>query len=440
MVSRDTEISGQVESNIDPKERTEESANLLQHISKRRWTVAALLFAAFTINYFDRQIVSVLKPILMQSPEHNGIGLTEQGYGYIAAAFQIAYGFGLFSTGRLIDRIGSRKGYMLIMALWSAVSAAHAFASNLVHFVIARVLLGIGESGNQPAAVKSVAEWFPPSERALASGIFNCGANIGAILATLVVPFMALHYGWRSAFYLTGILGIIWLILWFRYYRNIPRPVTAEQANGKAAPARISYKKLLQYRQTWAFALAKGITDPMFGFFLFWLPDFFGRKYGLESMGTYLTVIYISASVGSLVGGWIPAPMMKLGLSVQKARLYTMLVFAIMVTPVFLVTQASSPWVMVGLISLAILAHQGWGANIFSLVADMFPSTEAASIAGIGGTVSALTGAAFSVFVGYLLGQNYANYSVVFSIGAVVYILAWFVIVLLAPGLRKVEV
>jgi ACS family hexuronate transporter-like MFS transporter len=332
-----------------------------------RWTICAMLFVATSINYMDRQVIAILKPTL----EHS-IGLTELDYGYIVDAFQIAYALGLLAAGRVIDRLGTRIGYMLVMAVWSVSAMSHALASTALEFGIARLSLGFGESGNFPAAIKTVAEWFPQSERSLATGIFNSGANLGAILAPLLVPWVTLRYGWHVAFLTTGLFSALWILWWFRRYRRPGdhsaltggelRPIDSPAAAARE-PA-VEWRRLLSVRQTWAFSIAKFFTDPIWYFYLFWLPSYFSAKFhrNLSHLGLPLIIVYNVSVIGSIGGGWLPSPFRHLGLSSGTARLAAMLVCAFALVPIYSASSVKSVWIAIALISLAAGAHQGWSA------------------------------------------------------------------------------
>jgi ACS family hexuronate transporter-like MFS transporter len=428
---------------------TEEESAPGARLGRVRWTICAMLFAATSINYMDRQVLGLLKPTLMLSFADHGIGMTEVGFGYIMAAFQIAYAVGLLAAGRFVDKVGTRIGYMVIMAVWSLSAMIHALVNTMFQFGIARVFLGLGESGNFPAAIKTTAEWFPQSERSLATGIFNSGANLGAILAPAIVPWVAFHYSWHAAFLVTGLFSATWILLWYSKYRK-----PADHPTLTGAELRFIYKeaaaqmgpsapwgKLLGYRQTWGFAIAKLLTDPIWWFFLFWLPDFFSKRYHLDlkHVGLPLIVVYTASSIGSIAGGWLPAPFHRLGLSAVHARLGAMLFCACAVVPIFMVNYTRSEWVSIGLLSLAAAAHQGWSANLFTTASDMFPRSAVGSVTGIGGMAGSAAGSLFAIFIGYVLQLTHSNYSILFVIAASAYLLALAVMVLLAPGLKKVE-
>ena len=412
-------------------------------IGNVRWTICAMLFVATSINYMDRQVISILKPTLEQS-----IGMTEVGYSYIVDAFTIAYALGLLAAGRFVDKVGTRIGYMVIMAVWSLSAMSHALASTVVEFGIARFSLGLGESGNFPAALKTVAEWFPQSERSLATGIFNSGANVGAILAPIVVPWVTLRYGWHAAFLVTGVFSITWIIVWYSKYRSpADHPaLSAEElrhiyleAAEKPGPC-TPWARLLGHRQTWAFATGKFLTDPVWWFFLFWLPSYFSSKFNLDlsHLGLPIIIIYNASAVGSIAGGWLPAPFRKLGFSPTNARLAAMFFCACLVAPISIVTYVHSEWTAIALFSLAAAAHQGWSANLLTTPSDMFPRSAVGSVAGIGGMAGAVGLFLLSTYAGHILQLTH-SYSSLFAIAASAYLVALLVVVLLAPGLRKVE-
>ena len=412
-------------------------------LGRVRWTICAMLFAATSINYMDRQVISILKPTLMHS-----IGMTEVGYGHITAAFMIAYALGLLATGRFVDKVGTRIGYMVIMAVWSLSAMGHALASTVLEFGIARFSLGLGESGNFPAAIKTVAEWFPQEERSLATGIFNSGANLGAILAPIIVPWVTLRYGWHAAFLATGVFSATWIMFWYRKYRkpsNHPTLTGAElrhiyqEAAEQMGPS-TPWAKLLGYRQTWAFTVPKFLTDPIWWFFLFYLPSYFSDRFHLDlsHLGLPLIVVYSASTIGSIGGGWLPALFRKLGLSAVRARLAAMLFCACLVVPVFMVNFLHSEWAAIALLSLAAGAHQGWSANLFTTSSDMFPRSAVGSVTGIGGMAGAAGGALLMNYAGYILQLTH-SYASLFAIAASAYLVALFIMVLLAPGLKKVE-
>ncbi len=412
-------------------------------LGRVRWTICAMLFVATSINYMDRQVIAILKPTL----EHS-IGMTEVSYGYIVYAFQIAYAIGLLAAGRLIDRLGTRIGYMLVMAVWSLSAMGHALASTVLEFGFARFFLGLGESGNFPAAIKTVAEWFPRNERSLATGIFNSGANVGAILAPAIVPFVTLRWGWHAAFLITGLFSVLWILWWLRYYRRPTDHPTLtagelrhiyQEAAVDLGPS-VSWRRLLSCRQTWAFSVAKFLTDPIWYFYLFWLPSYFSAKFNLDlsHLGLPLIIVYNVSAIGSIGGGWLPAPFRRLGLSSNYARLTAMLFCAFLVVPIYTASGVKSVWSAIALISVAAGAHQGWSANLFTTASDMFPRSAVGSVVGIGGMAGSAGSALFALFAGHTL-QAAHNYSILFGIAASAYLLALIFLYLLAPGLKKVE-
>ncbi|MGY1408943.1 MULTISPECIES: MFS transporter [unclassified Luteimonas] len=404
-----------------------------------RWRVCAMLLAATTINYIDRQVLGVLAPFLQDE-----IGWSEIEYGYIVTAFQAAYAIGLLCAGAIIDRLGTRIGYAIAIVVWSIAAMSHALAATVVGFMIARFFLGLGEAGNFPAAIKTVAEWFPRRERAFATGIFNSGSNIGAIVAPLMVPLIALSLGWQAAFLFTGMLSAIWLVVWLLWYRapeQQPKLTSAELAHIRSDPPEVSAKvpwaRILKHRQAWAFVAAKFMTDPIWWFFLFWLPKFLHSEYGLTllGLGLPLVVIFVLADVGSIFGGWIAGRFIKLGWSVNRARKGAMLICALCVVPIVFAAQAENLWVAVGLIGLATAGHQGWSANVFTLTSDMFPRHAVGSVVGIGGFAGAVGGMMIATFTGFLL-QTTGSYVPVFMMAGSAYLLALLVVHLLAPRLE----
>ncbi|MFY9937329.1 MAG: MFS transporter [Silvibacterium sp.] len=425
------------------EDTAEQESGLDTHIGRVRWTICAMLFFATSINYMDRQVIALLKPTLAQN-----IGLTEIAYGYIVDAFQIAYAVGLLVAGQVVDKIGTRIGYVLIMGIWSVSAMAHALANTAMEFGIARLFLGFGESGNFPAAIKTVAEWFPQSERSLATGIFNSGANVGAVLAPLIVPWITLHYGWRAAFLTTGIFSLIWIAWWYRNYRKPTDHPTLSGAElrhiYKEAAVQmgpnVPWLRLLSYQRTWAFPLAKFLTDPIWWFYLFWLPSYFSARFhlNLSHLGLPLILIYNMSAVGSIGGGWLPAPFRKLGLSPSGARVAAMLFCACLVVPVFTLAHIGSEWAAIGLLGVAAGAHQGWSANLFTTVSDMFPRSAVGAVVGIGGMAGSAGGALLAFFTGHILQRTHSH-AILFILASSVYLLALLIMRLLAPGLRKVE-
>jgi len=414
-------------------------AGAAARVGHYRWVICALLFFATTINYIDRQVLGILA-----SPLQKELGWSESQYGWIAAAFTGAYAVGLVVLGRLMDRLGTRKGFSLAVLFWSLAAMGHALAGTAFGFGTARFGLGLSEAGNFPAAIKTVAEWFPKKERALATGIFNSGSNVGAIVAPLTVPWIAINYGWRWAFIITGALGFVWLVFWITLYRkpeSHPRVSRAELAYIRSDPAepvvKIPWTRLLPHRQTWAFAAGKFCTDPIWWVFLFWLPKFLHETYGLtlSGLGPPLVLIYLAADFGSIGGGWLSSTLIKHGRSVNAGRKTAMFVCALCVVPIIFAARASSLWVAVGLIALATAAHQGWSANLFTLVSDMFPRRAVGSVVGIGGFAGSTAGMLIATVTGYLL-QWTGSYVAIFFVAASAYLFALLVIHLLVPRLE----
>lgn len=408
-------------------------------VGRYRWRVCAMLLAATTINYIDRQVLGVLAPFLQDE-----IGWSEIQYGYIVMAFQGAYAIGLLCAGALIDRFGTRIGYALAISVWSLAAMGHALAASVAGFVVARFMLGLGEAGNFPAAIKTVAEWFPRRERAFAVGIFNAGSNIGAIVAPLMVPVVAAAWGWQAAFLCTGVLSAAWLVTWLVFYRTPeqhPKLSAAELAHIRSDPpepaVKVPWLQLLRHRQAWAFVAAKFITDPVWWLFLFWLGKFLASEYelSLAKIGLPMIVVYLMADVGSIAGGWLAGRFMRLGWSANRSRKGAMLVCALCVAPVTLVTQVDNLWLAVGLIGLAMAGHQGWSANVLTLPSDMFPRQTVASVVGIGGFAGAFGGMGMSYFTGSQL-QSTGSYGTVFLIAGSAYLVALLCVHLLAPRLE----
>ncbi len=388
-----------------------------------RWTICAMLFWATTLAYIDRQVFSLLAPDLQTR-----FGWNEEQYGYMITGFQAAYAIGLFFVGRLIDKFGTRIGYSFVVGLWGLAAASHGLASSALQFGIARFFLGIGESGNFPAAIKTTAEWFPKKERAFATGIFNSGSNIGAVIAPLAVPVIAIHFGWRWAFVFSPLLGVLWIVCWLSI-RRTPRVDESEPV--EAAPA---WGKLLGLRGTWAFSIGKFLTDPAWWFYLYWLPKFFHSKFGLklDELGLPLVIIYVSADLGSIGGGWLSSALIGRGMNVRSARRIAMLICACCAVPILTVTNTNNVWYSVFVLSLAAAGHQGWSANIYTLVSDIFPKKAVASVIGIGGMAGSLGGMAFSASAGYIL-QTTGSYVTLFAMAGTTYLVAFGIIQLLQP-------
>lgn len=447
-----------------------------------RWAICTLLFFAATVNYVDRQVIGILKPTLAGE-----FGWTELDYSWIVFAFQTAYAIGLLLVGKLMDRIGTKIGFALAIVVWSVAAIAHAWAVpigtvstpfvapivaalvsafnavssifgaapwaftlsvSIVGFMVARFALGLGEAGNFPASIKTVAEWFPRKERALATGIFNAGTNIGALATPLLVPIIVLAWGWYEAFIFTGVLGFIWLAFWLVIYK---RPEEHKwlskgeleyiQSDPPEPTAKVPWRRLFPHRQTWAFGIGKFLTDPIWWVYLFWLPDFLHKQHGLDlkNFGIPLAVIYIIADVGSVGGGYISSKMIKRGWSINRSRKTAMLICALAVVPIVFASITSSLWVAVILIGIAAAAHQGWSANIFTIASDMFPKQAVGSVVGIGGMMGAVGGMVISPLVGWILDKT-GSYFIIFVIAASAYLVALLIIHLLAPKLEPVNI
>ena len=412
-------------------------------VGRFRWVICALLFFGTTVNYVDRQVLGILAPDLQKS-----FGWSQVDYGNIVTAFQAAYALGLLLAGRILDAVGVRLGFAAAALLWSLSSMAHALARTVSGFALARFGLGLGESANFPASVKTVAEWFPKKERALATGFFNAGSNVGAIVAPLLVPVIALSWGWPWAFVLTGSLDLVWIAAWWRFYQapeSHPRLSRKEfdyirSGSEKKEPS-VPWVRLVGFRQAWAFALGKFMTDPVWWFYLFWLPKFLNEKHGLPltQIGFPLVVIYLMADLGSITGGWLSSSLIRRGWPVNSGRKTAMLVCALGVTPILFAGFASNLWVAVGLIGLATAAHQGWSANLFTLVSDMFPRKAVGTAVGFGGMAGAVGGIFVSTFIGHIL-QWTGSYVPVFLLAGSAYLLALLVIQLLVPNLEPVKI
>lgn len=423
-----------------------------------RWRIVALLFFATTINYLDRQVISLLKDDYLEPL----FGWTETDYANVVIAFQIAYAAGMLGAGWLIDKIGTKLGYALVLVVWSVAAILHAFARSTFGFVAARALLGVSEAGNFPAAIKTTAEWFPKKERALATGVFNSGTNIGAVVAPLTVPALAAAMGWEWAFIITGAIGFFWLIFWFLYYdiptrqKRLSQPelayITRDDAKEEADTNtdKVSWFRLLTFRQTWAFIVGKFLTDPVWWFYLFWLPSFLNKEYGMTKtdLAIPIAAVYTMTTFGSVLGGWLSGYFINKGWPVYRARKTAMLTYALLVVPVVAAQAlgALSPWYAVLIIGLAASAHQAWSANIFTLVSDMFPKKAIASVVGLGGMAGAIGGILIAKAAGVLLdyykglGSIETGYYIMFFICGSAYLLAWCIMHLLAPRQQQVRV
>ena len=406
-----------------------------------RWIICGLLFAAVVLSYIDRLVLSVLKPTLQEL-----YGWSESGYGDVVFWFQAAYGLGFLFFGRLIDRIGARAGYLLAMGVWTAAHMAHALFTSTVGFAVARVVLALGESGTYPAALAAASEWFPRRERALAIGIFNAGANLGAILTPMIVPAIALTMGWQSAFVVTGLINLVWIAAWFVLYRK-PREhskiSTAELAyieSDKVEPQKpVAWRRLLTTRQAWAYMSGRFLIDPVWWTFLFWLPDFFHKRYDLDlkSFGPPLVAVYVLADVGSILGGWYSSRLLGRGIDVGRARKRAMFACALIVVPVAFAVSAPTVWIAVLLIGLACAGHQGFSANLFSMPADLFPRWAVGSVVGLGGFAGALGGMLMAKYAGWVL-EKFGSYTPIFVIAGSAYLVALLVFHLINPRYEPV--
>lgn len=500
-----SEISDIVDKNEEPKTRAEvvpvedgtsatgstiaAAETIPSKVGNFRWVICGLLFLASAINYIDRQVIAILKPTLQAQ-----FGWTDIDYGWIIFAFTTAYAIGFIFVGRLMDKIGTRLGFTLAIVLWSIGALLHAWALgvgeavypvavpiingfvsvvnaitgifgfaptavvlsvSVVGFIIARFVLGLGESGNFPAAIKTTAEWFPKKERALATGIFNAGTNVGALATPLLVPIIVAAYGWYEAFIITGLLGFLWLALWLIFYRRpeehsslSKEELTYIQSDPAEPVVKIPWAKLLKYRQTWTFAAGKFLTDPIWWVYLFWLPDFLNKKHGLDlkTFGIPIAVIYIIADVGSVGGGYISSALIKRGWSINYSRKTAMLVCALAVVPIVFASITSNLWVAVILIGIAAAAHQGWSANLFTTSSDMFPKQAVGSVVGIGGMAGAIGGMLIAPLVGFILESTKSpenpngSFFIIFIIAASAYLLALGVIHLLSPRLDQAKI
>ncbi len=414
-----------------------------EKIGRYRWIVVSLLFAAMVINYVDRQTIGLLKADLSKE-----FGWDENHYADLVFYFQLAYAVAYLVWGKIMDKIGARWGFGIAFLIWQIAHIAHAGASHISGFIAARMGLGVGEAGGFPGGIKAVAEWFPKKERAFATGLFNAGTNIGAIVTPLVVPGIVLAFGWQMAFIVTGVAGLVWLPIWLLVYRR-PREAKGlsarELAHIEQDPAdpveKIGWAKLLSKRETWAYALGKFLIDPIWWMFLFWLPDFLGKRYGLDlkSFGPPLIAIYLMSDVGSVAGGWMSSSLMKNGASINKARKLTMLVCALLAVPVMFAAKADSVWLAVLIIGVATAAHQGFSANLYTLPSDVFPRGAVGSVVGIGGMLGAFGGMVFSKYIGNVL-ESIGTYTPIFIVAGSAYLIALLVVHLLTPKMEVVKI
>jgi ACS family hexuronate transporter-like MFS transporter len=419
--------------------------------TKYRWFICALLFFATTVNYVDRQILALIKSSLDAE-----LGWSNEQFGRVNAAFQGAYGLGLLGFGWFVDRVGTKIGYAVSIAAWSLAAMGHALVGSVNGFFTARIALGLGEAGNFPSAIKSVAQWFPKKERAYATALFNSGANVGAIVAPAMIPLIALKWGWRATFVVAGLAGFLWLVAWWLCY-DLPeksrRVNSAElalirsDADEKSTTEKVRWLRLLEFRQTWSFVVAKFLTDPVWWFFLIWLPDYFKKTRNLDIKNSWIHIVTIYAiiTVLSIAGGWLTGHLARRGWSVTRARKTGMFLYALCVLPVLLVTRVGD-WTAVVLIGIAGAAHQAWSANLFTTVSDMFPKKAVASVVGIGGMAGSLCGMAFPILTGRLLdhfqklNQVSTGYAILFGICSVSYLVAFGLHHLLAPRFDPINI
>jgi len=404
--------------------------------NRYRWLICGLLFCATAINYIDRQTVSVLKPLLQSD-----FNWSEVDYGDIVFVFQSAYAVSYLFFGRLIDRLGARMGYAAAIGLWTLAHMGHALARSLGGFMIARAALGIGEGGNFPAGLKAVSEWFPRSERAFAVGLFNAGANIGAIITPLLVPAVTLAWGWRAAFIVTGLFSVVWVLVWLKIYRRpedsakvTPAELALIQAEPVEAPRAVRWGILLSKRESWAYIGGRFLIDPVWWMFLFWLPDFFAKRHNLDlkSFGVPLAVVYILSDLGSVAGGWLSSFLIKRGRSVNSARKTAMLISALAVPPIVAGMYVDDLWLAVAIVGLATAAHQSFSCNLYTLPSDLFPRHAVGSVAGLGGMAGAVGGMLMAKYAGWVL-DRIGSYTPIFAVSASAYLLALALIHLLSP-------
>lgn len=410
-------------------------------IGRYRWLICGLLFAATAINYVDRQIIGVLKPTLQFE-----FGWSEGAFADVIFWFQAAYALGYIGFGKFIDRFGARTGYAACMTLWTIAHVAHACVASLAGFVAVRFALGLGESGNFPAGLKAIAEWFPQRERAFATGIFTAGSNIGAIVTPLIVPGITVALGWRAAFLVTGSFSLVWLFVWLKTYRRpdvhprvSPDELAFINSDPPANDPRISWRQLLGLRETWAFTTARFLIDPIWWMFLFWLPDFFAKRYGLDlkNFGPPLVVVYTVSDIGSIAGGWLSSKLIRIGISVNKARKMTMLLASLLVLPVMFAMYADNLWLAVAIVGAATAGHQAFSANLYTFPSDVFPKQAVASVVGIGGTAGAVGGMLMAKYAGWVL-DGIGSYTPIFIVAGTVYLAALAAIHVLSPRMETV--
>jgi ACS family hexuronate transporter-like MFS transporter len=415
-------------------------------LTSYRWVICALLFLGTTVNYVDRQVIGLLKPILEQR-----FAWSETDYANIVLSFQLAYAIGLLLVGGILDRFGVKLGYTLAVVVWSIAAVLHGFMRTVSGFCAARFGLGLAEAANFPAAIKSVGEWFPKNERALATGLLNSGTNVGALVTPLLVPWLYAKWGWQAAFYATGAVGMLWVLLWWPLYNvpeRHPRVSAAELAHIRSdppdPPQKYPWSRMFLHRQTWAFFIGKFLTDPWWWFYLFWVPTFLNTHFGVtvdpKQMGPPMIVIYTLASIGSIGGGWLSSHLIKRGWSLNAGRKTAMLVCALAVVPIIFATKVAGLWSSVLLIGLAAAAHQGFSANIYTLVSDMVPRKAVSSVIGIGGMGGAVGGMFVAKVVGWVLDATGKNYLVPFLMAGFAYLIALLAIHLLVPKLQPMRI
>ena len=414
-----------------------------KNIGNYRWRVLVLIFFATTINYIDRQVLGMLKPYIAQD-----LGWTESGYGYIVTSFQVAYAMGLLFAGRILDKIGTKSGYTIAIAIWSFAGMAHAAARSVFSFGVARFFLGLGESANFPAAIKSVAEWFPKKERALATGFFNSGSSIGAIVAPIIVTSVTVVYGWQWAFLITGGLGFIWIVFWVLFYKlpqNHAKLSKSEYIHilsdqDSENDQSMSWREIIAYRQTKAICMTRFITDWVWWFFLFWGPAFLNKTFGvnLQEVVLPLIIIYSSAAFGGIFIGWVSSTFIKSGKSIDYSRKTSILICALIVLPIMAAPKINNLWIVTGLISMATAAHQGWASNIFTIVSDIFPKKVVGTVVGLSGFSGAVGGALAASLVGLVL-QSTNSYFLILSVAGFSYLIAWMILKLMIPKIEPIK-
>lgn len=442
-IDKQASAAGRQQQDVNPNTIHNPARAVAKPKSHYRWLISSMLVFATTVNYMDRQILGLLAPMLQKD-----IGWTQIEYSWLVNAFTIAYGVGTLVCGRIIDKLGTRISYAIAMVVWSAAAMLHAVVGTVAGFMVVRVILGLGEAANFPAAMKVISDWHPKKERTLATGILGVAVNIGVVISPALIPFIALHYGWHGAFLILGGVGFIWLIPWFLAFGKASDKADAEELawirQDKEEVVNVSAIKwthLLKYRQLWAFALGKMLTDPIWWFFLFWLPKWLNESRGIqmEGLGLPLIAIYLFAIIGSLGAGWLPGKLMNMGFSAAKARKTTMLICACLVMPIFAATQVESLWAAVAIVGLAAAAHQGWSANILTSVSDLFPNAAVGSVVGIGSTFGMIGSVIFSTVIGTVLEAS-GNYWALFAISSVAYLAAWCVMyLLLVPKMERAK-